>query len=201
MRPGAPASEQAAAGGRPEAARRGRRQRLTRYQAAPIPAPKLPAASLRPSRSSGSPRQNQRPGATPPEAAPTSPKPSARDQAPLPTREAATASREPPPDGPPRQPDTQVEASTSPGEPPGHPAQAAPPPSPPAEAGVTEPPGRGSINRERAVRRDRPRDGRCRARGAAQQPGWRSPGAAAAGRPSARGPRDCCFGPAQASGA
>ena len=140
--PGAPASEQAAAGGRQDGS-------------APV-APAAPSqvvtdadrSAEAPGSEPASPQQRQ-PAAEPaprverPETPPTSPELAARDRAP-PPREAVTASRAPAPVEPPAgQPAKQVEAPAPPGEPQSPPAEAAPAaspvrPPPPAEAGPTE---------------------------------------------------------------
>jgi nucleoid-associated protein YgaU len=142
--PGAPASEQTAAGGRQDGS-------------APV-APAAPSqvatdadrSAAAPGGEPAAPQQRQpatkpAPRVDPPHAAPTAPELAARDRA-APPEEAVTASRTPTPVEPPAgQPDRQVEALVPSAEPPSPTPEAAPAPSPvapppsPAVAGVTEP--------------------------------------------------------------
>jgi nucleoid-associated protein YgaU len=145
--PGAPASEQAAASGRPGGSTSGPPPASDQVSSRAEPGADAPGSPP-----AAQPQQRQAatepaPRVEPPAAAPAAPSLRARDQAPPPTRQAATASREPAQVEPPaRQPDRQTEARASPGEPQSPAAKAAPAPSaavpspPPAEAGITESP-------------------------------------------------------------
>ena len=178
--PGAPASEQAAAGGRPtgstarapaapdQVAPR-RSERRSSRQRACGPAAAAAAATEQAARVDS------------PGVAPTSPKLAARDQAP-PSKESGDrvprADRRRTTVRPGGQTGRSESLTRRAAKPPCRSGQAASPavPSalPPAEAGVTEPPA--EDRRRRGVRRDRPRRRSASPRAAApRRPGWRSP--------------------------